>query len=242
MGTALSRAHRDLEHQAPAARRDDVLARYRELRQIGKQHHSGMLGYVSRDAPLQHARRLGLVTGRTILIGSEDDLALVFDLAIYTAPAGRSRAVDRYARAASFPKGSDEAVMLEAMRGARFAIMAVEDRHPVAGLLVTDLIRQVDLWLLDEGLGQSLPKDATFATRYFTLADYAMTAGVCVPLDWSLFDAAILTVPQLGPMSLAEALEDRRFAEAIYRAALAEGIMEGVAYQEPGGDLSDPLS
>lgn len=239
MGTALSRAHYDLEHAAPAAGRDDVLARYRRLREVGKQQHSDVLRFVPRDAPLQQARRLGLAAGRTILLNSEDELALVFDLAIYAAPAGRSRAIDRYARSTSHPKGSDEALMLEAMCGARFAIMAVQDRHPVAGLLVTDLFRETDLWLLDEALGRSLPAGAMFATRYYRLADYAMTAGVVVPLDLALLGAAVLTVPQLERLSPVEALGDRRFAEAIYRAALADGIMEDVAYQDPGGDPRD---
>lgn len=239
MGTALSRAHHDLEPQAPAAGRDDVLARYRRLREISKHYHSDVLRFVPRDAPLQQARRLGRATGRTILLDSEDELALIFDLAIYTAPAGRSRTIDRYARSTSFPKDSDEALMLEAMCGARFAIMAVQDRHPVAGLLVTDLFRETDLWLLDEGLERSLPEGAMFATRYLRPTDFAMTAGVVVPLDLGVLEAAALTVPQLGRMSLVEALEDRRFAEAIYRAALADGIMEDVAYLDPGGDLRD---
>jgi hypothetical protein len=37
------------------------------------------------------------------------------DLAIHTAPPGRSRVIDRYARSAQLPPGSDEALMLEAM-------------------------------------------------------------------------------------------------------------------------------
>ena len=242
MGTALSRAHYDLEPQAPAAGRDDVLGRYRRLREVGKQHHSEVMRRLSRDAPLQQARRLGLVTGRTILVDSEDDLTLVFDLAVYAAPAGRSRAIDRYARSTPHPKGSDEALMLEAMCGARFAIVAVQDRHPVAGLLVTDLLRETDLWLMDEGLERSLSPGEMFATRYFRPADFAMTAGVVVPLDLPLLEMALFTVPQLARLSLDEALEDRRFAEAIYRTALADGIMEGVAYQDPSGDLRDPFT
>jgi hypothetical protein len=57
---------------------------------------------------------------------------MAFDLAIYTAPAGRSRAIDRYARSARFDPGSDEAIMLEAMCKARFAVLSVQHRHPVA--------------------------------------------------------------------------------------------------------------
>ena len=47
-----------------------------------------------------------------------DDLNLVFDLLIHTAPKDRSRAIDRYARAARLAPETNEALVLEAM-GAR---------------------------------------------------------------------------------------------------------------------------
>jgi len=236
MATAARRAHDRLETQAPTPSREEALARYRQLREIGKRHHSVVLDYLSTDAVLQQARRLGLASGRTILAESEDELTLAFDLAIHAASTGRSRAIDRYARSAALPLGSDEAVMLEAMRKAQFAIMAVEKRHPVAGLIVTDMFRKADLWLMDEGLERSLPEGEMFATRYFKPADFATTAGVCIPLDLDLLELAAMAVPQLGRLPLVKALEDRRFAEAIYRVAITGGVMEGVEYRDPDGD------
>lgn len=238
MGTALRRADSVLQQRAPAASRDEVLARYRRLREIGKLHHSKILDFLSRDAVLQQARRLGLAHGRTLLLDSMDELTLAFDLAIHTAPAGRSRAIDRYARSAALPSSSDEDLVLKAMCDARFAIVAVQGWHPAAGLLVQDLVRNVDLWLVDEGLEQSMQEGAVFATRYFKPADFAMTAGIIVPMDLALLEAAIMTAPQLGRLTLTEVLDDRRFAEALYRAAIAEGIMEGVEYRDPEGDAA----
>jgi len=54
----------------------------------------------ARNAPLRQARRLGLSRGKTLILESYDELHYVNDLAIYTAPADRARAVDRYARSA----------------------------------------------------------------------------------------------------------------------------------------------
>jgi hypothetical protein len=194
--------------------------------------------FLSTDAILQQARRLGLAAGRTIMAESEDELTLAFDLAIHTAPAGRSRAIERYARSASFPMGSDERAMLEAMCGARFAVMVVRERHPVAGLLVTDVIREIDLWLMDLGLERSLPEGETIVTRYYKPADFAMSAGVVIPVDLALLEEAGALAPQLSGMSEIEWLEDRRFAEAVYRAAIVEGIMAGVEYRDPDGDTA----
>jgi hypothetical protein len=223
-----------VEHQDSPLGRGDVLARYRHLREISKRLHTDAMNFLSKDAILHHARRLGLTFGKTLVLNNMDELTLAFDLAIYTAPAGRSRAIERYARSVRFAPASDEALMLEAMRSARFAIIKVQRRHPSAGLIVTDVFRNIELWLVDEGLEISLPAGTAYATRYLAPDRFVMTAGVGMPVDADLLMGAIESVPQLLHKSRPEAIEDRRFAEAIYRAAIADGIMEGVVYQDPG--------
>jgi hypothetical protein len=157
---------------------------------------------------------------------------LTFDLAIYTAPKDRARAIDRYAKVARFTSDSDESVVLEAMRRARFSIISFVRRHLVAGLIVRDLYRGVKIWLVDVGLETSLPDGAALATRLFTPDRFAMTAGVLVPLDLELIEDAIAATPQLLRKGYEEMINERRFAEAIYRVALASGLMEQVAYRD----------
>src|SRR4051812_39563807 len=76
--------------------RDQILERYRHLRAISTGHHSGALKFLPRQALLEHAKRLGLATGGMLVAESEAEMTLVFDLALYTAKEGRSRALDRY--------------------------------------------------------------------------------------------------------------------------------------------------
>jgi hypothetical protein len=235
VGTIALRKEDAFENQEPTAIRGEVLARYRALREISKRHHSGALDFLSKDAIMHHAHRLGLADGKTLILDCMDELTLAFDLAIHTAPVGRSRAIDRYARSARFSRGSDEALVLEAMRNARFAVILVQGRYHAAGLTVTDLFRKTQLWLVDEGLETSLPEGTAFATRYFTPDRFSMTAGVGVPVDLSLLTDAIAFAPQLLRKSPAEVPDDRRFAEAIYRAAIADGTMEGITFQDPTG-------
>jgi hypothetical protein len=229
------RNENSVEPPAPTPSRGEVLARYRHLRQISKRHHSEVIKFLSQDTIMRHARRLGFIRGKSIILDNMDDLALAFDLAIHTAPDGRSRAIDRYARSARLAPGSDEALMLEAMRNARFGVVSVLRRHPSAGLIVADLFRETELWLVDEGLEMSLPNGAAFATRYYAPDPFLMTAGVTVPIDLNLLSSALESAPQVLRKSHVEAIQDRRFAEAVYRVALADGIMEGVAYQDPPG-------
>jgi hypothetical protein len=122
--------------------------------------------------------------------------------------------------------------VLEAMRRARFSIIGILRRHDVAGLIVEDLFRGGEFRLVDEGLESSLPDGAALATRLFTPDGFAMTAGVLVPFDIELIEDAIADTPQLLRNRREELIDDRRFAEAIYRVALASGSMEQVAYQD----------
>jgi hypothetical protein len=43
------------------------------------------------------------------------------------------------------------------------------------------------------------------------------------------------STPQLLRKSRTESIDDRRFGEAVYRAAIADGIMEGISYEDPAG-------
>lgn len=215
-----------------ALSRAEVLTRYRHLREISKQHHSAALDFLSKDAIISQARRIGLAQGKTLVLDSMDDLNLAFDLAIHTAPKDRSRAIDRYARAARLAPESDELLVLEAMQRARFSIISIVRRHPIAGLIVKDLFRGGEVWLVDEGLESSLPDGAALATRIYSPEGFAMTAGVLVPLDIELIENAVADTPQLLRKRPDEVIDDRRFAEAIYRVALASGLMEQVAYQD----------
>jgi len=62
-----------------------------------------------------------------------------------------------------------------------------------------------------------------------------MFAGVFGPLEGVLLMSALDRRPVLLRMDLDEAVEDRRFAEAIYREAIRAGVMERVRFQDPPG-------
>jgi hypothetical protein len=217
---------------AAAVSRGEVLARYRHLREISKRHHSAVLKFLAKDAVLQHARRLGLAHGKTLVLDDPDELNYAFDLAIHTAPVDRSRAIERYARSARLAPGCDEALVLDAMCHARFAVISVVRRHEAAGLIVNDLFREQELWLVDIGLESSMPDRSVFATRLYQPEAFFMTAGVNVSVDLKLVTDALDEAPQLLRKSHAAALDDRRFAEAIYRVALAGGVTQRIRFQD----------
>ena len=221
-----------LETPVAVASRGEVLARYRHLRAISKRHHSRVMDFLSPGAMLQQARRLGLAVGKTLVLDRMDEMTLAYDLAIHTAPSGRSRAIDRYARAALFAPASDEALVLQAMCKARFSLFCVERRHEAVGVIVKDLLRKGEVWLVDEGLESSVPNGSVMATRLYAPEGFSMTAGVTVPVDEELILRLWDEVPQLARKTPGEVAEDRRFPEAIYRIAVEDGLMADVVYRD----------
>jgi hypothetical protein len=216
-----------------AMSREEVLTRYRRLREISKRHQTEAVSYVPHSALLDQARRIGLAVGKTLVAESMDELTLAFDLALYTAPPGRSRGIERYARSAAVPAGSDDEVVLQAMRQARFSVWQVERRHEAVGLVVQDLMRENSLWLVDESLEQTAPEGMSVAMRVIMPEAFAMTCGVIVPVDAMLLDEVFEEV--LGRIrGEADAIaNDRRFATTIYRMAVLEGLMDQVGFVDP---------
>ena len=212
--------------------REEVLTRYRHLRAISTRHHTEAMNFFSRPALLEQARHLGLAVGETLAAESFDELTLAFDLAIHTARPDHTRAVDRYARAAQLQPGSDEALVLEAMRQARFSLWRVERRHEVVGLVVRDLLRQDEVWLVDEALERSAPEGMVAAMRLCTPDAFAMTCGVIVPVDRGLIEEVLAEVLPRVRGSPDRVANDRRFATAIYRTAVARGLMERIGFEE----------
>jgi len=225
-----------------SADREEKLQRYRHLRAINKQQQSAALSSVSTTALLDCARRLGLRRGRTITLGSEDEMNLIYDLVVHTRLGDRSPAIARYAAKIQPPPGSDAEKMLVAIRSAHFAILEVERRDETVGIHVRDVISNEVHWLIDEGLEASSALGHTFASRLMAVDDFVITCGVVVPINELVLIEAWRSMPRVASASRIELMQDPRFATGIYRAALNVGAMEGVQFLDPGrGELQAAL-
>jgi hypothetical protein len=198
---------------------DEVLQRYRRIRAITVAIHAAAMKRVSQTSLMQHGRRLGVVHGKVFQM-SDEETFLLMDLVIHAGQRGRPRPIDRCK-----PPGDDAetAAVLQAIRKSRFSLWAVERPHHVAGLMLRDLIRREDVWLMDEALTATMPLDMTFASRVFWPGEFALTCGVVVPVD---IRGVLDTIAECsGWMSQRDEdfTEDPRFATAIYRTAIELG-------------------
>ena len=208
--------------------RSEILTRYRRLRQISKEHHYAILGIIAPDVLLDWAKRLGLTAGKKVVLESEHEMTLAEDLATYLPKLGRSHPLDRYARAAQFSPGSDEALVLAAMRHARFSVWRVERRHETAGLILRDVMRGEEIWLVDETMEKNPPLGVEIAGRLLRPEGFAMTARIVVPVNLDLLKDVFDRTPAVRRVEGDLLAEDPRFAVGIYRAAVATGAMDSV--------------
>lgn len=222
---------------SPPMSRTDILTRYRRLRQISKQQHEAVLDIIAPDVLLDWARRLGLTVGKTVVLENDTELTLPEDLAIYLPRLGHSHPLERYARLAPFAPGSDEAIVLAAMRQARFSLWRIERRHPITGLILRDLLRDEETWLVDEAMAKNAPPGVAMAARLLRPESFAMTARIIVPVlpDLmplpDLMDEVLTRAPALKRLQGDGLARDPRFAIGIYRAAVATGAMERVRFK-----------
>jgi hypothetical protein len=211
--------------------RDEILDRYQRYRQACTAIQTAAIRCVSTASLLATAKRLGLSDGKRIVADSDDDLVLVFDLALHTAPRGRRRAIDRYA-ASHPPSSEEEAAVLAALRDTRFSLFRVIGRHAEAGIRLEDLLRGSEAWLVDDNLEATARPDAVLAMRLASPDTFAISCGVAVPIDEDTLDEIFGIITDRGEDdSLARLADDPRFARSVYQLALELGLTATVRYR-----------
>jgi hypothetical protein len=216
-----------------ASSRVAILGRYRRYSDLRKEIQSAALENVSASSFLAHAKRIGLSDGRVVFADNDSEIALVYDLILYTAPPGRTRAIERCARKRLNAAQPEEAVVLQALLASRFSVFSVIGRCEPAGVLLEDLLRGGTIPLLDEGLEQSAKAGDVFAMRVAPIEDdFVITCGAVVPMDGGIFETIIEFLT--GGVVAAEraALADhRRFAVTLYELAIELGLMSSIVYR-----------
>ena len=71
------------------------------------------------------------------------------------------------------------------------------------------------------------------AMRLCTPDAFAMTSGIIVPVDRDMMEEVLDQVLPRVRGEPDQVANDRRFASAIYRIAVANGLMERVSFEEP---------
>jgi hypothetical protein len=212
--------------------RDELFIHYRTLRQAIQSHLDAALKCVSTPAFKEAARRIGLLAQGALIVDRESEMTLAFDLAVFGQKPGRSRAIDRYAKAVHCPQGSPQEITLKALVAAKFRVVRVKGRHHTAGNVVEDIAHNEELWLLDEGLEKTLTDGEVLAARLIPIDPFHTTVGAIVPMNDQIFKDALYSLAARRGTIDKNSLDDPRMAEAIYEAAIRTGIMANMSYSD----------
>jgi hypothetical protein len=215
-----------------AQSRAGILGRYRRYSDLRMEIQTTALESVSRSSLLDYAKRIGLSDGKVLFTDDTAELTLAFDLALYTARMGRTRAIDRCARRRLMDSTPDEELVLQALQASRFSIFRTIGKCEPAGLRLEDLLGGATVALLDEGLEQSAAPGAVFAMRVAPIEDFVITCGVVVPLGIERAKVIIDVVTDgATDAELVGLANDWRFIASLYKLAIDFGLMSVMAYR-----------
>lgn len=206
--------------------RAEVLTRYRGLRELSRNHGNAMISGLPKKTLLYWGGRIGLARGKAFVAASIEEMTLVVDLALYSTRPGRISHVERYGKTLELATGSEDDLTLDAMCRSRFSLFLVKRRHLAAGLILEDLLRQEEIWLMDEGFEQTIPDSAIFASRLTRPDAFHMTTGAPIPMTLDALEDIAAVLPSLDA-PLADGA-NVRFIETVYRTAVTHGLMDAV--------------
>jgi hypothetical protein len=107
----------------------DQLPRYRHLRQIGLEVNNRLVRTLSRSVLDEGGHQLGILKGNSLLLDAKDEIDVFVDYCIYDVRRRGKNAVERFLKKSPPALGSDEWVILNAMRQARYSVFAVESQE-----------------------------------------------------------------------------------------------------------------
>lgn len=204
----------------------EIEAFYRRCAVLRRRFQDAALRSVPVPKVMEHAERLGLPVGRGALTQvAEGDLDYAFDLAVHTAPPGRSRAIERIGRAQGRTAEGEARLVLRALETAWFSVFRVRDGHPLAGLVLEDALLGGEAWVVDEALTESAVPGTILATRIGRVCGFAITCGVVAGLNEAML-ATCRRIAAAAGLTPAELAAEPRFATMLYRQALGIDILD----------------
>ena len=222
----------------PLPNLDEHLKNYKRLRVVGQGLNHTLTQQVSKAALTESAKKLGLLKGKVLVFGSEDELTIVFDYCLYNYRRGDKNIIERYAEQNPRVPGSDEMILLQGMLRSHYSVFQVQQTYPGRGAILNDLIRLETLLLMDVGISSSAKPEQMFAGRVLPLGDYYMTSGTFLPITPEIFKAIkpvldkFLQHPRRSDERLFSPSQEAALSAQIIRVALRAGVMEKMRYHD----------
>lgn len=214
--------------------RDELIARYKHLRAVGRKLNHKMVERLSKDVLHEGAGKIGVLHKGILVFDSEDESAVLMDYCLYDVRRNGRNAVEQYLVDSPPDPESDEMVCLRAMQRAVYSLFVVESVIPGFGITVRDLLSNDTILIADIGLGSSAQPGLVFASRLLFHEGFAMTGGAGLPVGLPPEDRHQKITEMLVKATAPD--ENGHFDPApLIRACLRRGSSSHVQYEEPTG-------
>lgn len=162
----------------------DPLNGYQRFRPLSKVLHERLLNLVGIATMKQRAKELGLFRQGTLIFGSEQESNVLADYCIHFAE-GPSAPIARLMRSGAYGPGSDAWALLEAMQQAYYSAFIVDATDQRGMIRVRDVLTEVPLLVVDQGLSVSAVPRLVFASNLVPIpgSDACMTTGAMLPMN-----------------------------------------------------------
>jgi hypothetical protein len=216
-----------------------LLPRYKRLRKVAIPLNN-RLAKLPKDILDEGGKKLGILKGKTLVLDTEDEIVVLMDYCIYDVRRQGRNAVERYLAESRPAADSDEMLLLQAMRQARYALLLVEGVEPGVGVHVRDLLRDEPLFLTDVGFSSTAKPGLVMASRRMTVDGITMTTGAALPVGLlsppkrAAFIELVKKTIKTSDLRNLSAEEASDMAAGIIRHCLRAGAAEHIYYEEPG--------
>ncbi|HTU16899.1 MAG TPA: SEC-C metal-binding domain-containing protein [Gemmataceae bacterium] len=155
----------------------DLLTHYKRRRSTSMAVNHALVERLSREVLDEGGKKLGILKGNTLLLDSEDELAVLMDFCIHDVRRDGHTAVESFLLEAPFASGSEEMLYLNALRQARYSLFVLERVERGCGIEVRDLRWGGTRFIMDIGLGSTGSPDLLLAARVIPFESVFVTTG-----------------------------------------------------------------
>jgi SEC-C motif len=210
---------------------------YLRLRKIGMNLSHRLVETLGKDVMHEGGQKLGILQKGKLVLGSEDELAVLMDFCIYDVYRGGRNAVQRML-ADSPPSDPEELALLKAQARAYYSIFQAVDVEPGAGVTVKDMLRKDTIFVTDVGFSRTARIGFGLASRLIPLDGYFMTGGASLPMDKRVVhridDDLQRWIDSGKDFAHLTAAENAELTAEIIRGCLEVGMGEHIVYATPG--------
>jgi hypothetical protein len=165
------------EHEA-------IVRRYKAAREATSRICSEILKRSASRVLDEAARRLKMRHGSKVVFGSESEMAVLMDYALFDVRHKGQNLIERELDKSRLPADAFDRTCLEAMGRATYSVFKVESIERCCGVRAADLRTGESHLIVDLGFASSGRKGLALAMRLFHHDGFAMCSGAAIPIGY----------------------------------------------------------